>query len=189
MSGRQVLAVWNRMFPDGLTRGETAVAAKAAYQAVLEHRLSGQVEVAEEGGGKFDRTLWEVAWPRRVDAALRWRQADCRWAFYAKSPHPACQTRPNRDHLVAVGEVFQSGGFRWDETTRHRFYTDTENLFVLPERENIEKSDFDPAQWLPSRNRCEYVERWLEIKSKWQLSVDVAEAKAILAEGCLKGGT
>ena len=71
VSDKQVAAVWNRMFPDGLTRGEAAVAARAAYQAVLEHRLGGQVSVASEGGGRFDRALWEVAWPRRVDEALR----------------------------------------------------------------------------------------------------------------------
>ena len=70
VSDRQTLAVWNRMFPTGLSRGEAAVAAKAAYQAVLELRLGGQVEVAVEGGGKFDRTLWEVAWPVRVDRAV-----------------------------------------------------------------------------------------------------------------------
>ena len=189
VSDRQVAAVWNRMFPAGLSRGEAAVAARAAYQAVLEHRLGGQVEVAEEGGGRFDRALWEVAWPRRVDEALRWRQADCRWAFYARSPEPACLVEPNRDHLVAVGEVFQSGGWRWSEQTRHRFYVDVENLFVLDELENIQKSDFDPAGWMPSRNRCEYLTTWLAVKAKWQLAVDAVEAEAILAEGCLKGGT
>ena len=96
---------------------------------------------------------------------------------------------PNRDHLVAVGEAFQSGGWRWSEQTRHRFYTDTENLFVLPERENIEKSDFDPAGWMPERNRCEYLTTWLAVKAKWQLAVDAAEAEAMLAERCLEGGT
>ena len=85
--------------------------------------------------------------------------------------------------------MFQSGGWRWSEEQRHRFYTDTDNLFVLDELENIEKSDHDPAGWMPQRNRCEYVERWLEVKAKWGLSVDVAEAQKILAEPCQKGET
>ena len=187
LSGRQLGAVWNRVFPEGLSRAEGAVALRAAYQSVLEVRLEpfgGSVKVEEEGGGRFDRGLWEVGWPASVDRELRWRTSRCRWAFYSRFQEPVCQARPNRDHLVAVGEAFQSGGWLWDEQRRHAFYIDISNLFVLDELENIQKSDYDPAEWMPSRNRCLYIRTWLEVKSKWGLTVDTAEAVAILAEQC-----
>jgi len=62
---------------------------------------------------------------------------------------------------------------------------------------NRSKSARDPAEWLPTNisYRCQYVEDWMTVKGKWELSVDAKEFEALrgisvgvlirAADGCL----
>ena len=151
---------------------------------MLDFQPNWGLKVEEEHTGVYDRDKWGD-WREEVNEVLRWRKADCRWAFYATSSQSACDVNeldPQRDHLVAVKEAFKSGGWDetiWDDTKRRDFYNDTENLFVLSQKENGSKGDKDPDGWLPDRNKCDYVEKWIDIKRKWGLSADPAELAAI----------
>ena len=133
----------------------------------------------------YDRSEWSgPGWTAEVNRRLRWRRPDCKWAFYADSPEPACdvsRTDPHRDHLVPVAEAHRSGGHRWTADRKRDFYLDVDNLHVLPAAENLDKSDHDPAEWTPRRNRCDYIAAWVETKQAYGLAADQAEADAIRA--------
>lgn len=188
----QLAVVIGRAFPDGLTRAEAASFLRGGESRVLDYQDGWGLKIEAEHKGSFGRDQWGGWRQPEVDVALSWGRFDCKWAFYASSLVPACNvsnTDPQRDHLVAVKEVFDSGGWDetvWDEEQRRTFFNDTENLFVLSQKDKASKGDKDPAGWLPVRNSCEYVRKWIDIKRKWQLSADLAELSAIT--GVLSSG-
>jgi hypothetical protein len=85
------------------------------------------------------------------------------------------------DHLVALGEAADSGVRDWSESDREAFANDLDQLVAVTARSNRSKSDQDPAEWLPELDRCGYVTRWIEVKTRYELSVDQAEHDAIAA--------
>jgi hypothetical protein len=52
---------------------------------------------------------------------------------------------------------------------------------VVSASENRQKGAKDPAQWLPDiiTYHCEYVKRWLYLKTKYHLKMDTQEKSAI----------
>lgn len=92
------------------------------------------------------------------------------------------------DHIVPLKEAHISGGDTWSRKQRRAFANDPENLLVVSASENREKGAKDPAKWLPDivSYHCEYVKRWLYVKSKYALNIDSKEDMAINAvlAGC-----
>jgi len=93
------------------------------------------------------------------------------------------------DHMVPLAEAWDSGARRWNADTRKRFANDlgdTRSLIAVTASTNRSKSDRDPAQWLPQRNRCLYVRHWVAVKTRWGLKVDRPEKRALRrqARGC-----
>lgn len=85
------------------------------------------------------------------------------------------------EHIVANSEAHESGMGSRTRAERRRYATDLDNLTLAAPRLNrYEKRDKDPADWLPENNRCWYVGKYLEIKRKYGLSMDQAEADAVL---------
>lgn len=86
------------------------------------------------------------------------------------------------EHIVANSEAHESGMGLRTRAERQRYASDLDNLTLAAPRLNrYEKRDKDPANWLPENNRCWYVGKYLEIKRKYGLSMDQAEADAVLA--------
>ena len=85
------------------------------------------------------------------------------------------------EHVVAAAEAHDSGmGTRSDDEKR-TFARDLANLTTAsPSVNRFQKSDNDPAEWLPENNRCWYVGVWVEVKRKYSLTMDQAEVDAIL---------
>ena len=161
--------------PTTTTATTTTIAAATAGGAVLDWpRVAPEIDAPP-----YNRPDWT----RAVNRALRWRQADCKWAFYASSPQPACNDDPNRDHLVAVAEALDSGLELFHLKT---FYLDADNLYVMPGDENRRKSDGDPADWLPPKEVCRYITEWVAVKNKYELTVDIRELAAMesAVSGC-----
>lgn len=78
---------------------------------------------------------------------------------------------------------------RCDRTQRQRFANDLDypgSLIAVSASSNRSKGARDPAEWLPPNGgyRCEYVRTWVEVKLRWNLSVDPAEVSAIRSLGC-----
>lgn len=85
------------------------------------------------------------------------------------------------DHVVALGDAWSSGAWAWDAATRQRFANDPANLLAVDGQANEDKSASSADQWLPPNRefRCEYVERQIDVKTTWGLSVTAAEREAM----------
>ena len=97
------------------------------------------------------------------------------------------------DHVVPLAEAWRSGVYAdaWPASQRVAFAHDLAfewSLEAVTDNVNQSKGDQDPAEWLPpdTSAHCEYGVRWVAVKHRWDLSVDVAE-RAVLAD-LLSGG-
>ena len=95
------------------------------------------------------------------------------------------------DHFVPLKEAWDSGANEWDSSTRQNFANDlgyAMALIAVSASSNRSKGASDPAEWMPpaSSFKCEYVFSWIQVKLRWQLSVDSAEASALRSNwaGC-----
>ena len=112
----------------------------------------------------------------------RCRLTGGRWV----SAYDGVQTTSTRaldiDHVVPLAEAWDSGASAWSAETREAFANDLDDprsLIAVTARSNRQKSDQDPAEWLPTRGRCTYVVNWIAVKVRWQLSVDAIEHDAL----------
>jgi hypothetical protein len=94
------------------------------------------------------------------------------------------------EHIVAASEGHDSGLCSADADKREQFATDLLNLtLAAPEVNRCGRSGkcgLDAAEWMPEKNRCWFADRVVQIKTKYGLSVDKAEAEALEAvlQGC-----
>ena len=85
------------------------------------------------------------------------------------------------DHVVALGDAWQTGAQRLDASTRARLANDPLELLAVDGPTNQAKGDGDAATWLPPDKafRCTYVARQIAIKKAYRLWVTPAEAAAM----------
>jgi len=85
------------------------------------------------------------------------------------------------DHVVAMGNAWATGAFRWEIRKRAAFANDPMNLLAVDASANRQKGDGDAATWLPSNKgvRCGYVARQIGVKAKYDLWVTPAEKDAM----------
>ncbi len=105
-----------------------------------------------------------------------------RWRSYYDGAITRDSTAFDIDHLVALAEAWDSGAKRWTARTRERFANDLgdqRSLVAVSASSNRSKSDRDPAEWMPALGRCTYVRQWVAVKTRWQLTVDRAERRAL----------
>ena len=91
------------------------------------------------------------------------------------------------EHIVARSEAHDSGLCSATRETRRHFASDLLNLTLAsPSVNRHQKSDHDPAEWLPDLNQCWYVDRVIQVRVKFRLTIDQAEADAIgrVLAGC-----
>ena len=88
------------------------------------------------------------------------------------------------DHFVPLKEAWSSGAHAWDSTTRQLFANDlgfAGSLVAVSSSANRSKGAKDPASWLPPEGQyaCQYVQTWVEVKIRWDLSADAEELAAL----------
>lgn len=86
------------------------------------------------------------------------------------------------DHMVPLAEAWDSGARSWTAATREAYANDLgerRTLVAVTDNVNASKSDRDPAEWMPTHQRCRYLREWVAVKHRWRLSVDGAEKKAL----------
>jgi hypothetical protein len=92
------------------------------------------------------------------------------------------------DHLVALGDAWQTGAQSLSQTQRLDLANDPLELMAVDGRSNDEKSDKDASQWLPPNVAfdCTYVARQISVKVSYSLWVTPAEhdAMARVLAGC-----
>lgn len=81
------------------------------------------------------------------------------------------------DHVVPIKHAFSNGAATWTRQQRETFYNDTDNLVVTSRHNNRQKGASDFTNWMPSERRhaCKYAERWMKVKTKYDLEVSKEE--------------
>lgn len=90
------------------------------------------------------------------------------------------------DHMVPLKEAWVSGASGWNSRTLRSYANDLgyeHSLIAVSASSNRQKSDQDPATWLPSNANflCQYVGRWVAVKYRWSLTVDEAEKGVLVS--------
>ena len=85
------------------------------------------------------------------------------------------------DHVVALGDAWQTGAQQLDAPTLLQLANDPLNLLAVDGPTNQGKGDSDAASWLPPNRayRCAYVSRQVAVKRHYRLWVTAAERTAI----------
>jgi hypothetical protein len=142
----------------------------------------------------YDRDAWG-SW-RTVDGCSTRERVLLR-DNVADDPTKTCTTRRGRwvspysgdvlldvsdvqiEHIVSVREAHLSGGWQWNRTERRTFYNDLTNLIAVESALNQAKSGWDATRWLPPANACMFARVTVEIKQRYELSMDVEEFHAL----------
>ena len=83
------------------------------------------------------------------------------------------------EHMVATSEAHDSGLCAAPASVRAGFASDLLNLTLAGRSVNrYRKSAKDVAEWIPARNACWFVARTLEVRRKYGLTINRAEAAA-----------
>lgn len=95
------------------------------------------------------------------------------------------------DHLVPLAEAFESGAHGWSADRREDYANDLgypDSLIAVSAASNRSKGARDPAEWMPPASgvHCWYAAAWVQVKTRWSLAVDQAEADklASVLAGC-----
>ena len=84
------------------------------------------------------------------------------------------------EHIVATSEAHDSGLCAADLDTRRRFATDLLNLtLAAPDVNRGQKSGKDAAEWMPRENACWFADRIVEVRRKYNLTINFAEVAAL----------
>jgi hypothetical protein len=84
------------------------------------------------------------------------------------------------DHLVPLAEAWVSGADGWAAPRREQFANDLAGLLAVDGPTNAAKGADDPAAWRPREAfQCTYAIRWVATKSRWGLTVDRSERRAV----------
>lgn len=88
------------------------------------------------------------------------------------------------DHVVPLANAYRSGASNWDNTQRRKYANDPEVLAISLGTENGEmKGDSGPEVYKPvESSRCAYALRWVQIKSKYQLTLNSENERAALTQ-------
>ena len=99
----------------------------------------------------------------------------------------ASQKDTDSEHIVARSEAHDSGLCAANDAIRREFASDLLNLTLAdPSVNRHQKSDKDAAEWLPDLNKCWFADRIVQVRLKYELTVDQAEADALglVLTGC-----
>ena len=91
------------------------------------------------------------------------------------------------EHIVARSEAHDSGLCAAGPATKAKFAADLLNLTLAsPSVNRHQKVAKDAAEWLPELNQCWYVDRVVQVRREYGLTIDRAEADAIdrILAGC-----
>jgi hypothetical protein len=90
------------------------------------------------------------------------------------------------DHVVGLFEAWKSGAWDWSDARRNDYLNnlaDKGAILAVSSLAFAAKDGHDPGDWLPPHEafRCTYLQTFVDIKTKWKLSVDAGERESIAA--------
>ncbi|GGZ28992.1 hypothetical protein GCM10010327_69130 [Streptomyces nitrosporeus] len=106
------------------------------------------------------------------------------WISYYDGQEVNSATALDIDHMVPLAESWDSGASGWTAERREAYANDQGadvSLVAVTARSNRQKSDQDPADWMPPSPdaQCRYVAEWVATKLRWQLTADDRELEAL----------
>ena len=147
-----------------------------------EHWIDADDNGADTREEVLDQESWYlVDW---VEVGSKWKVEEGLWLCPYTGRTTYDPSDVDIDHMIPLKEVHQSGGHAWDAKRRKDYANDLDNpnaLIVVDDSSNKSKLDRDPANWLPPNRSywCEYLTAWVDVKKKWDLTVDQAEVDAL----------
>ena len=112
-----------------------------------------------------------------------------RWFSYYDRVSWTDSGRIDIDHVVPLAEAWDSGARSWTAAQRQSYANDLgdyRTLVGVTDSVNQSNGDQDPAEWMPTYDKCRYIREWVAVKVRWRLSVDSGEKTALqsLSSGC-----
>ncbi|MEU0982991.1 HNH endonuclease family protein [Streptomyces griseus] len=106
------------------------------------------------------------------------------WTSYYDGQEVTSAGALDIDHLVPLAEAWDSGASAWTPARREAYANDQGahvSLVAVTARSNRQKSDQDPADWMPPSPdaQCRYIGEWISTKLRWQLTADDRELEAL----------
>ncbi|MFJ2080561.1 HNH endonuclease family protein [Streptomyces anulatus] len=106
------------------------------------------------------------------------------WTSYYDGQEVTSAGSLDIDHMVPLAEAWDSGASAWTAARREAYANDQGahvSLVAVTARSNRQKSDQDPADWMPPSPdaQCRYVAEWVSTKLRWQLTADDRELEAL----------
>jgi hypothetical protein len=117
-----------------------------------------------------------------VGTPVRKGKAQCVFTADIVDPYTGttiASTAADVDHVVALGDAWQTGGQQLSAAQREALANDPLELLAVTASLNRSKGDSNAASWLPPRDRCGYVSRQIAVKIKYQLWVLAPERDAM----------
>lgn len=80
------------------------------------------------------------------------------------------------DHIIALHHAWQHGANLWSESKRVKLANDPRNIWMVEASLNRQKGD-KGLKWLPPKNRCQYIARYLRLAKIYNLTFTNSEKK------------
>ncbi len=81
------------------------------------------------------------------------------------------------DHVVPLSWAWKHGGHQWTKDKRVKFANDPANLLSVEARVNRQKGARGLDEWLPPKNKCQYVSRFLRVYKSYGLKLTINEGE------------
>ena len=90
------------------------------------------------------------------------------------------------DHILPVSLSWYYGAKYWTKQERIDFYNDPINIVPVEKRLNRQKGAKDITQWLPPKNQCGYIARFMRVIKKYKLNPPAEKTAQFnkLVDGC-----
>ncbi len=87
------------------------------------------------------------------------------------------------DHIVPLAYAWDMGGWSWSPATRLQLANDPANLVAVDAKSNQDKSDQEPAVWMPPNRgfHCRYAVQFVTVSATYRLAVD-AHSREVLSK-------
>lgn len=75
------------------------------------------------------------------------------------------------DHIVPLRYINNNGGYFFSKEKKNEVFNDYENLLPVNLNDNRRKGSKGVSEFMPEKNRCLYIEIWINILNKYNLTV------------------
>ncbi|MFL7013675.1 HNH endonuclease family protein [Enterovibrio norvegicus] len=91
------------------------------------------------------------------------------------------------DHVVPLRWAWERGADLWNKEQRIQFANDPANLLAVELSLNRQKGAKGLNEWLPPKNQCQYILRFIRVKKQYQIELKPSETQqynALKSEYC-----